>query len=73
MPLEDMPVFVIKAKDVLSLAILEAYIDLCVSLKLHYQAQQVRSAYNEVARWREANPELVKAPHHPHVPVMKQR
>lgn len=65
-----MPVFTIKAKDVLSIVTVEHYIDECEKLGLTYQAEQCRLALNEIKRWRNENAELVKVPNHEHVPVM---
>lgn len=64
-----MPVFVIKGKDRLSVATIEAYRDLCNEHGLHDQAAQVDRAIGEFRTWQEANPDHVKDPDHPHVPT----
>jgi hypothetical protein len=62
-----MPVFVIKARDNLSVEAVRDYYDLCVRNGLTAQAAQVRLALHEIAEWRVANPHLCKWPDHDHV------
>lgn len=64
-----MPVFTIKAKDLLAVEAIEAYRDLCVKYSLTDQADEVDEAIKEVAAWQQANPALTKMPDHCHVPT----
>jgi hypothetical protein len=64
-----MPVFVIKAKDHLSIETVRAYRDLCVQHGLDAMAASVTEAMEEIAQWRIANPHLCKWPDHEHVPA----
>ncbi len=66
---DPMPVFVIKGKDRLAPAAIEAYRTLCEDHGLTHQATQVDVAHDEVAGWQERNPDLVKLPDHDHVPA----
>jgi hypothetical protein len=67
--IEGMPVFTIQGKDVLAVLAVEAYEDLCIENGWHEQAAEVRKAKTEIQLWQENNPDLVKRPDHPHVPV----
>lgn len=66
---EPMPVFVIKGKDSLAPAAVDAYFTLCLAQGLTGQAAEVADAAREIREWQARNPHLVKAPNHPHVPV----
>jgi len=66
---DPMPVFVIKAKDVLAVAAVEAYRILCRHSWNFAQAAQVQLALDEIQAWQDRNPDLVKAPDHRHVPA----
>jgi hypothetical protein len=68
---EDMPVFVLKAKDNLALRVVAIYRELCVNEGLSEQAEQVIKAIGEMTEWRIAYPELCKLPDHEHVPVFR--
>jgi hypothetical protein len=67
--IDDMPVFVIKAKDALALQAVIAYRDLCDGHGLREQAAQVQLALVEMAGWRAEHEDLIKMPDHPHLPV----
>lgn len=62
-----MPVFVIKAKDLLAPEAVAAYRDLCIIYGLREQAAEVNKAIEEIAAWQEANVDVVKLPDHTHV------
>ncbi len=66
---DPMPVFTIKAKDLLALDAVYAYYRLCEDARLWDQAREVMKAYDEMREWRDRNPGLLKEPDHPHVPV----
>jgi len=66
---DPMPVFVLKAKDVIAPGIVAAYARECTRYGLHDQAVQVELAYQEMAAWQARNFELVKMPDHEHVPA----
>lgn len=66
---DQMPVFTIKAKDLLAGPAIEAYRDLCSKYGLHEQAAQVQLAFDEVVRWQSANKDLLQMPSHMHVPA----
>ncbi len=66
---DAMPVFTIKAKDKLAIRAVEAYRRLCLELGLNAQADEVDKALDEIVAWREAHPDQVKLPDHPHVPA----
>jgi hypothetical protein len=69
-PTEDpMPVFVIKGKDALAPDTVQAYFTLCLAQGLTRQAAEVADAAREIREWQARNPDLVKTPDHPHVPV----
>jgi len=65
----DMPVFAIKAQDVLAPRVIDMYAALCVSHGLEWQAGQARLAACEVRQWQADNPDRVKIPDHAHVPT----
>lgn len=71
MGIEDMPVFVIKGKDMLASQTIAHYRNLCSMYGLDSQAIEVQRALDEMYAWQERNPELMGAPDHPHVPVQK--
>ena len=64
-----MPVFVLKAKDRLSLDAVEQYRRLCEMAGLLEQAAEVAKAWREIRDWQDANPGLLQWPDHPHVPA----
>jgi hypothetical protein len=64
-----MPVFVIKAKDNLALAALDAYKRACIDMGLSRQADQVQQAADEIFMWRMRHPDECKQPDHDHVPA----
>jgi len=66
---DPMPVFVIKAKDLLAMRAIEYYRRLCDQHGLCAQADEVYEALNEIAGWRQRHNDLVKLPDHKHVPV----
>lgn len=66
-PPATMPVFTIKAQDVLSQPVVTAYLKLCEQLGLFEQAREVTAALNEIRRWQDANRDKVKIPDHKHV------
>lgn len=66
---DPMPVFVIKGKDRLAPAAVDAYFTLCLAQGLPEQAAEVADAAREIREWQDRNPDLVKTPNHPHVPV----
>lgn len=66
---DNMPVFTIKAKDVLAIKVIEFYAECCRDLGLTQQVAEVKYARTEMAIWRGMNPELIKAPTHKHVDV----
>lgn len=70
-PVEEdpMPVFVIKGKDRLAPAAVNAYFTLCLSRGLSGQAAEVADAEQEIREWQYRHPNLVKYPDHPHVPA----
>jgi hypothetical protein len=67
--IDDMPVFVIKAKDRLAIDAIIDYRGLCTAHGLDEQAEQVQLAIDEIAVWQDANRHLVQLPDHPHVPA----
>lgn len=66
---DPMPVFVLKGKDALAPGIIDAYRRECIRHGLDDQAEQVASAFREMADWQARNWTLVKLPDHPHVPA----
>lgn len=64
-----MPVFTLKAKDMLAVRAIEAYIVACEDEGLQWQAEQVREALEEIEGWQRRNPDSMKLPEHKHVPV----
>lgn len=64
-----MPVFTIKAKDRLAIAVIHAYQALCEDRGLPQQAAEVGKALTEMVQWQARNPEQMQMPDHPHVPV----
>ena len=66
---DPMPVFVIKGKDALAVAAINAYQRLCERRELHWQADEVGKAAREIELWQERHPDLVKLPDHAHVPA----
>lgn len=69
---ESMPVFTIKAKDLLAIDVIDAYIALCYHRSLNEQAAEVWKAREEIRVWQEANPERLQLPDHPHIPVASE-
>lgn len=67
--MNQMPVFIIKGKDQLAPAAVDAYHDLCVEYGINDQARQVFAAGQEIRAWQEAHPDQVKLPDHQHVPA----
>jgi hypothetical protein len=68
-PLNDMPVFTIKAKDAFAIPMLKKYHAMCLEFGLYDQADEVTTALKEMWAWREENKDLVKLPDHKHVSV----
>lgn len=66
---DPMPVFTIKGKDLLAVAAIRYYHDLCATHGLHEQAAEVQKAITEIVAWQKRNPDAVKTPDHAHVPV----
>jgi hypothetical protein len=66
---DPMPVFTIKAKDLLADDTLRAYYDLCAKNGLAEQAAEVLAARAEMREWQVRNVLLLKLPDHKHVPV----
>jgi len=64
-----MPVFVIKARDHLSVGTVETYRKLCDDLGLREQSKQVSRALAEILEWRSAHPDECKYPDHDHRPA----
>lgn len=67
--IDNMPVFVIKAKDRLAIDAIIDYRGLCTAHGLDEQAGQVQLAIDEIAVWQDSNRHLVQLPDHQHVPV----
>lgn len=67
--MSDMPVFVIKAKDLLAPEAVKAYRDLCIAYGLRDQAAEVDKAIEEIIAWQESSVDVVKLPDHVHVPA----
>lgn len=65
----DEPVFVLRGKDSLTPWTIASYMHSCRQKGLHDQAEEVDKALHEVMRWQRHNPDKVKLPDHPHVPV----
>lgn len=65
----NMPVFVIKAKDILAGEAISAYRELCLCEGLHEQAAQVRLALDEIIEWQRHHEDLLEVPDHKHVPA----
>ena len=65
----DMPIFVIKAKDALSVPALKHYKEKCEDHGLTEQARQVDYAIYEFRQWQDENIDDTKLPDHRHVPV----
>lgn len=66
---DPMPVFVIKAQDMLAHPAVKAYRDLCLAYGAVDQAAEVRQALLEIGEWQARNADRLKLPDHPHVPV----
>ena len=66
---KEMPVFVIKAKDKLSLRTLAAYHLLCIEVGLDQQAEEVVKAMQEMSKWQKSHQYLMQMPNHKHVNV----
>lgn len=65
---DDMPVFIIKAKDALAFPAVMGYADLCDEHGFYEQGGQVRLAAKEISRWQHENVDLTKLPDHRHEP-----
>lgn len=65
----DMPVFVIKAKDLLAIEAIRGYQALCRSRELFEQADQVQLALDEILAWQRDNLGELKMPDHVRVPT----
>ncbi len=63
------PVFVIRGKDQLAPATIDAYRQFCVDHGLAGQVIEVTRAYVEIRGWQRRHPGRVKLPDHKHVPV----
>lgn len=70
-PLQEdpMPVFTIKAQDLLADDTIRAYFDLCVAAGLRSQADEVLAARTEIREWQTRNRDRMKLPDHHHRPV----
>lgn len=66
---DPMPVFTIKAKDLLALCAIARYRTECEVNGLFDQAREVEKAMAEFERWQQRNPDLMKMPDHEHVAV----
>lgn len=66
---DPMPVFVIKAKDQLAPAAVNAYRAACTLHGLSEQAEQADLARIEIIDWQHRHPETVQLPDHQHVPA----
>ncbi len=66
---DPMPVFVLKAKDLLAQSAVLAYLDTCDQHGLPRQARHVLRAADEFTAWQERHPDLLQMPDHEHVPV----
>lgn len=66
---DPMPVFVVRGKDNLAVAMVNHYLDLCIRHGLTAQAGEVAPAVEEIRRWRQRNRDKVQWPDHQHVPV----
>lgn len=66
---DPMPLFVLKGHDMLTPDAIAAYMNACAARGLREQARQVWQALGEIARWQSRNPDRVRHPNHPHVPV----
>jgi hypothetical protein len=64
----DMPVFAIKAKDMLAVPAIQAYENLCREYGLSEQADEVEKAKQEMLGWQLDNRDTLQWPDHPHVP-----
>jgi hypothetical protein len=69
MPINNMPVFILKAKDNLSDQIVQAYVNLCYNSGLPEQGEQAQLALDEIRQWRAENPDKCKFPDHTHIPA----
>lgn len=69
---DPMPVFTIKAKDILAGPAIRQYRELCAAYGLHDQAVEVDKAVAEIVEWQNRNLGAVKLPDHPHVPVTQE-
>lgn len=63
----EMPVFTIKAKDLLATEAVQAYRALCTKYDLSEQAVQVQLALDEIRAWQRDHNDQVRIPHHRHV------
>lgn len=70
---DPMPIFSIKAQDLLALVAIYAYERACHREGLVDQAKQVALAYEEIEEWQARNPDKLKFPDHKHVPVESRR
>ena len=68
---DPMPVFVLKAKDVLAPGTVNAYRLECLRHGLDEQAAEVEKAFREMAAWQQRHPEELKLPDHKHTPARK--
>jgi hypothetical protein len=66
---DEMPVFVIKAKDALAVEAVRAYRDLCRKYDLVRQADEVAKALEEIIEWQDRHEDLMQLPDHKHVPA----
>jgi hypothetical protein len=69
LPDKSEPVFTIKAKDNLAVAIVRSYLLFCEVRGLEKQADEVAKALLEIEEWRAANPSKLKWPDHMHKPA----
>jgi hypothetical protein len=66
---DPMPVFTIKAKDLLAIEAIGAYAELCRENGLEWQAAEVDKAIAEMGAWQRRNWSQMNLPQHAHVPA----
>jgi hypothetical protein len=69
---DPMPVFTIKADDVLAVRAIRMYLDLCDELGLVDHRVEVRRALIEVEDWRRQHRDQLRVPYHVHKPAGSQ-
>jgi len=66
---DPVPVFILAADDICASWGVEQYRSRCQGLGLQWQADQVFLTAQEFKDWQARHPDMIRVPHHPHVPA----